>query len=112
MKNVFAFKKWFRVAMLMSSLLACGSALAQAAGEVVHLSGTLSVQRADGAMLVLGQKSEVRTGDVLTTQKDSYAQINFTDGSAATMRPVRRSPRNAVLITAAHSGMVKPSTAA
>ena len=87
MKNVFAFKKWFRVAMLMSSLLACGSALAQAAGEVVHLSGTLSVQRADGAMLVLGQKSEVRTGDVLTTQKDSYAQINFADGSSVTMRP-------------------------
>jgi len=58
-----------------------------AAGEVTHLSGTLSVQRPDGTILVLGEKSEVFQGDVLTTQKDSYAQINFTDGSSATMRP-------------------------
>jgi hypothetical protein len=70
--------------------LACGVAggAAQASnGEVTHLSGTLSVQRPDGTILVLGQKSEVKEGDLLTTQKDSYAQINFTDGSSVTMRP-------------------------
>ena len=67
--------------------LASVSALAAAAGEVVNLSGTLSVQRPDGAVLVLGQKSEVQPGDVLTTQKDSYAQINFSDGSSTTLRP-------------------------
>lgn len=38
-------------------------------------------------MRILAQKSEVQPGDVLTTQRDSYAQINFSDGSAATMRP-------------------------
>src|SRR5678815_925045 len=63
------------------------SALAAGAGEVTNLSGTLSVQRLDGTMRVLGQKSEVIAGDILTTQKDSYAQINFTDGSSVTMRP-------------------------
>jgi FecR-like protein len=52
------------------------------------LSGTLSVTRANGALLVLSQKSEVFPGDVLLTQKDSYAQINFTDGSSLTMRPL------------------------
>ena len=62
-------------------------ALAAGGGEGVHLSGTLSVQRPDGAILVLGEKSEVRAGDLLTTQRDSYAQINFTDGSSVTMRP-------------------------
>src|SRR6187455_1869169 len=63
------------------------SALAAGAGEVTNLSGTLSVQRLDGTIRVLGQKSEVIAGDILTTQKDSYAQINFTDGSSVTMRP-------------------------
>lgn len=63
------------------------SAFAAGAGEIAHLSGTLSVQRPDGTVRVLGQKSEVREGDVLSTQKDSYAQINFSDGSSVTMRP-------------------------
>ena len=62
-------------------------ALAAGAGEVSRLSGTLSVQRPDGSVRALGQKSEVQPGDVLTTQRDSYAQINFSDGSSMTMRP-------------------------
>lgn len=61
--------------------------LAAGAGTVTHLSGTLSVQRPDGSVRILSQKSEVSPGDVLTTQRDSYAQINFTDGSSLTMRP-------------------------
>ena len=65
----------------------CTSALANGAGTVTHLSGTLSVQRTDGGVRILSQKSEVNPGDVLTTQRDSYAQINFTDGSSLTMRP-------------------------
>lgn len=63
------------------------SVLAAGAGTVTHLSGTLSVQRADGGVRILSQKSEVNPGDVLTTQRDSYAQINFVDGSSITMRP-------------------------
>lgn len=61
--------------------------LTAASGEVVHVRGTLSVTRADGTMLVLSQKSGVYPGDLLSTQKDSYARINFTDGSALTIRP-------------------------
>jgi hypothetical protein len=67
--------------------LASGAALAAVAGSVAHLSGTLSVQRADGAISILSQKSAVNVGDILTTQRDSYAQIDFGDGSSATMRP-------------------------
>jgi len=63
------------------------AALAAGVGTVTHLSGTLSVQRPDGSVRILSQKSEVNPGDVLTTQRDSYAQINFTDGSSMTMRP-------------------------
>jgi hypothetical protein len=68
-------------------LLMSTAALAAGAGTVTHLSGTLSVQRADGSVRILSQKSQVQPGDILTTQRDSYAQINFTDGSSMTMRP-------------------------
>lgn len=72
-------------AFVLSGLSAL--ATAAGAGQVQHLSGTLSVQRPDGSIRILSQKSEVNPGDVLTTQKDSYAQINFSDGSSMTMRP-------------------------
>jgi hypothetical protein len=64
-----------------------GLALAAGAGQVQYLSGTLSVQQPDGKTKILSQKSQVQPGDVLTTQKDSFAQINFTDGSSTTLRP-------------------------
>ena len=72
---------------ILALALFSAAALAEGAGTVIHLSGTLSVQRPDGSVRVLAQKSEVHPGDVLTTQRDSYAQINFTDGSSLTMRP-------------------------
>jgi len=68
-------------------LMCSGAAFAQGAGTVTHLSGTLSVQLPDGSVRILSQKSAVHAGDVLTTQRDSYAQINFSDGSSMTMRP-------------------------
>jgi FecR protein len=68
-------------------LALASSAVFAAAGTVTHISGTLSVQRPDGTVRILAQKSEVNAGDLLTTQSDSYAQINYTDGSSMTMRP-------------------------
>lgn len=76
------------LASVQALAAAAVSALTVASGEVAHVSGTLSVSRPDGTMLVLGQKSEVYPGDLLSTQKDSYAQINFTDGSSLTIRPL------------------------
>lgn len=70
---------------------AAPAALAQSeggnAGTVTHLSGTLSVTRSDGSARILSRKSAVISGDTLSTQRDSYAQINFTDGSTLTLRP-------------------------
>lgn len=79
----------FYLSSLMVVLLGAISSVVYAAGagQVQNLSGTLSAQRADGSVRILSQKSEVNPGDVLTTQKDSYVQINFTDGSSMTMRP-------------------------
>lgn len=66
------------------------TAIAASAGQVTHLSGTLSVTRADGSSRILSRRSFVNSGDTLATQRDSYAQINFTDGSTLTLRPRTR----------------------
>lgn len=70
---------------LAAVLLAPLLALAQ--GTVQHLSGTLHVQRPDGSVRLLSEKSQVRTGDVVSTERDSYAQIKLTDGGQITLRP-------------------------
>ena len=56
-------------------------------GTIQHLSGTLSVQRTDGSVRLLSEKSQVREGDTISTERDSYAQIKFTDGGQLTLRP-------------------------
>ena len=66
--------------------LAVGGAWANT-GTVTQLSGTLSVLKADGSVRILAQKSEVAGGDTVNTQKDSYAQIKFTDGGTITLKP-------------------------
>jgi hypothetical protein len=72
-------------AMLAATLLAPLLAFAQ--GQVQHLSGTLHVQRADGSIRLLSERSKVLTGDVVSTERDSYAQIKMTDGGQITLRP-------------------------
>jgi len=82
------FRGILRAGLISMGLAAAAGAAAQdSAGTVTHLSGTLSVIRPDGAVRILSQKSAVAPGDTLTTQRDSYAQINFADGSSMTMRP-------------------------
>jgi len=61
--------------------------LAGAQGTIQHLSGTLFVQRADGSVRLLSERSEIRQGDTVTTERDSYAQVRFTDGAVVTLRP-------------------------
>jgi FecR-like protein len=72
-------------ALAAFALLAPLFAFAQ--GTVQYLSGTLSAQRPDGSVRVLAERSSVSVGDVLTTQRDSYAQLRFSDGGQVTLRP-------------------------
>src|SRR4051812_41014672 len=60
---------------------------AAAQATVQFLSGTLHVQRADGSVRLLSEKSELKVGDVVTTERESYAQVKFTDGGQITLRP-------------------------
>ena len=71
--------------LLAAALLAPLAAFGQ--GTVQHLSGTLSVQRPDGSVRLLSERSQVGPGDVVSTERDSYAQVRFTDGGQVTLRP-------------------------
>jgi hypothetical protein len=45
------------------------------------------VQRPDGSVGALAERSTVSVGDVISTERDSYAQLRFTDGGQVTLRP-------------------------
>jgi hypothetical protein len=76
-------------ALLLAALLALGMPAwaAQVAGTITNLSGALMARKADGALKVLGVKSEVEQGDTLVSEKGTYAQIRFIDGSVITLKP-------------------------
>jgi FecR protein len=73
--------------LLLAALASVSAAAWANTGTVSQLSGTLSVHKSDGSVRILSQKSEIRSGDTINTQKDSYAQIKFTDGGMITLKP-------------------------
>ena len=74
---------------LLTLVIAGAAPLAHAddKGQVTHLSGVLSAKKPDGAIRILAERSEVSTGDVLTSEKNTYANIRFSDGTQMTMKP-------------------------
>jgi hypothetical protein len=84
MQGLMTMRIHFRT-LVCSLLLAPLCAFAQ--GTVQFLSGTLSVQRADGSVRLLSEKSDVKVGDIVTSERDSYAQLRFTDGGQVTLKP-------------------------
>lgn len=75
-----------RLFALLGALLA-GGAWAQGAGEVTQVSGALMASKPNAAPRVLGVKSKVEAGELLTTGAGTYAQIKFSDGGELTLRP-------------------------
>ena len=63
------------------------SAFADAVGAITHASGTVSVKRTDGSTKLLGLRSEVYEGDLISTQSDTYTRVKFNDGGELTLRP-------------------------
>lgn len=68
-------------------LLLSVDALAENVGVVSHLLGTLSVERIDGSHALLATQSEVNQGDLLTTEKGTFARVKFNDHSEVVLRP-------------------------
>lgn len=75
------------LAALAIGLSWSSAAQAATAGEVTHLSGTLSAKKADGTSKLLAVKSNVNEGDTLTTEADTYARVKFADGGEVVLRP-------------------------
>ena len=78
-----------RAVALGLALCASGAAIA-ADGTVQQLSGTISVQKPDGAVRTVTRQSEVNKGDILNTERDSYVQVKFADGGVVTLKPNTR----------------------
>ena len=70
--------------LLVSASLCLGQ---QKAGVVTHLSGPLIAKKADGTARVLSINSTVDRGDLLITEKKTYARVKFTDGGEVVLRP-------------------------
>jgi hypothetical protein len=71
----------------LAALVVCAPLLAFGQATVQNLSGILSAQRSDGQVRLLSEKSEVKVGDVLSTERDTYALLRFSDGGQVTLRP-------------------------
>jgi ferric-dicitrate binding protein FerR (iron transport regulator) len=74
--------------LLISVLSAAAPQLAHAnKGTVTHLSGVLSAKKPDGTIRVLAERSEVAAGEVLTSERNTYANVRFADGGQMTLKP-------------------------
>ncbi len=83
-------KKCIAIKAFAGALLAAACSVAwagQVAGTVIHLSGALMAQKADGKAKLLSMRSEVEPGDTLVSEKNTYAQIKFIDNSVITLKP-------------------------
>lgn len=75
---------------LLGVLLVLGVAPAFAGvaiGTVTQLSGPLLVKRADGVLKALAINAFVEQGDMLVSEKNTYAQLRFADESEVTLGP-------------------------
>ncbi len=69
------------------ALAACASMVMASSGTITQLSGTLSVRKADGSVRILSQRSTIESGDTINTERESFAQVRFTDGGQVTLKP-------------------------
>ncbi len=80
--------KWFlSLAFILSTQMLTLTHVHAAVAVVINASGVLSLKQADGSVKVIYEKSELEEGDVVSTEKNSYARFKFTDGGEITLRP-------------------------
>lgn len=72
---------------LIGALLWGGGAWAAPAATITHMSGTLAAMKPDGSTRVLALQSEVESGETISTQKDTFARLKFSDGGEVVLRP-------------------------
>lgn len=75
--------------LLIIAMLYVNNVAAKPVGTIVNLSdpSQLLAKKADGNVKILNLNSNVESGDVLETQTNTYARIQFIDGSEITLTP-------------------------
>ncbi len=90
-KNRLAATVIILVALLLAGSVMIATAFAaEVAGRVANLNGPLFDQKTDGTVKTLELNSEVEVGDILVTEKRTYARIRFIDNSEVILRPRTR----------------------
>lgn len=72
---------------LVAVLLMLGTPLAWANGTLTHLSGQVSVQKADGKTQPGAPGVQVSMGDTLITGQAGYVRVAMSDGGEMVLRP-------------------------
>lgn len=79
--------KSYTTRRLLLVLLTLVAASAWADGTLTHLSGSVSVQKTDGARLSGTVGTKVSEGDITITGGNGYARLEMTDGGEIVLRP-------------------------
>lgn len=77
------------LAMLLSAgQLFAGVVVAAPVAQVEMVDGIVHVTRVQGKRSILAVNSSLSAGDMISTEKDSYARLRFIDGGEVAIRPV------------------------
>lgn len=78
-----------RVLLLTAIAVQANNVAAEPVGTVTNLSNSsvLLAKKSDNSTVILKQGSKVDSGDMLESQKESYAEIQFIDDSVITLGP-------------------------
>lgn len=74
--------------VLFSSLLVSSAAFSEPIATIEVTDGTVFVSRAAGKRSIVATGSGIEVGDTITTERDSYARLRFTDGGELAIRPL------------------------
>jgi len=73
--------------LLLWLLLGAAPLAAAQDATVERLHGTLSAKKADGSARILSLRSQIHSGDTISTAQGSYALIRFRDGAQVLLKP-------------------------
>ena len=88
MKLPIFFKPLFPALALALLVLALpAQAQAQVVGTVTKVSGLTVAKSAEGRSRVLAENSPLRQGDTVSTERNTFARLEFVDGAAMVLQP-------------------------
>lgn len=74
-------------AFALSLLMLAPLAQAQVVGTVTKVSGLTVAKSTEGRTRVLAENSPLRQGDTVTTERNTFARLEFVDGAAIILQP-------------------------